>query len=63
VTAAGEPPVAPATETLVFPAEDQYTIQARLFARSILDDTPVPVPTSDAIANMKVIDAILATPG
>jgi predicted dehydrogenase len=63
VTAAGAPPVAPATETLVFPAEDQYTIQARLFARSILDDTPVPVPTSDAIANMKVIDAILATPG
>ncbi|MCL1693835.1 MAG: Gfo/Idh/MocA family oxidoreductase [Actinomycetia bacterium] len=62
VTAGGEPPVAPATETLVFPAEDQYTIQARLFAQAILDDTPVPVPTSDAIANMKVIDAILATP-
>ncbi|MFV9672003.1 MAG: Gfo/Idh/MocA family protein [Acidimicrobiia bacterium] len=62
VTAGGEPPVAPATETLVFPAEDQYTIQAELFARAILDDTPVPVPISDAIANMNVIDAILATP-
>jgi predicted dehydrogenase len=63
VTSGGEPPVAPDTETLVFPAEDQYTIQARLFAQSILDDSPVPVPTSDAIANMKVIDAILSTPG
>lgn len=62
VTAGGEPPVAPATETLVFPAQDQYTIQAELFARAILDDGPVPVPVSDAIANMKVVDAILATP-
>ncbi len=61
VTAGGEPPVAPATETLVFPAEDQYTIQAGLFAQAILDDTPVPVPVSDAIANMRVIDAVLAT--
>ncbi|MEA2009227.1 MAG: Gfo/Idh/MocA family oxidoreductase, partial [Actinomycetota bacterium] len=62
VTSGGEPPVAPNTETLVFPAEDQYTIQARLFAQAILDDTPVPVPVTDAIANMKAIDAILATP-
>ena len=62
VTTGGDPPVAPATETIAFPPEDQYTIQARLFARAILDDTPVPVPISDAISNMKVIDAILATP-
>ena len=62
ITAGGEPPVAPATETLVFPPEDQYTIQARLFAQAILDDTPVSVPPADAIANMTVIDAILATP-
>lgn len=63
LTVGGDPPVAPATETLVFPAEDQYTIQARLFAQAILDDSPVPVPVSDAIANMKVIDAILETSG
>jgi predicted dehydrogenase len=62
VTTGGEPSVAAATEVLVFPAEDQYTIQARLFAQAILDDTPVPVPVSDAIANMRVIDAILASP-
>ena len=62
VSAGGDPPVSPATETLVFPAEDQYTIQARLFAEAVLNDTPVQVPVSDAIANMTVIEAILATP-
>ncbi len=62
VSAGGEPPVSPATETLVFAAEDQYTIQASLFAQAVLDDTPVSVPVSDAIANMKVIETILATP-
>ncbi len=62
VTQGGDPPVAPATESLVFSAADQYTIQARLFAQAILDDTEVPVPIDDAIANMRVIETILATP-
>jgi predicted dehydrogenase len=48
------------TRTVTFPAADQYTIQAELFAAAILDDTPLPVPIDDAIANMKVIEAILA---
>jgi len=52
---------ATATETIVFPAVDLYTIQTRLFAQAVLDDTPVPVPISDAIANMRVIEGILAT--
>ena len=60
VTQGGDPPVAPATETVVFPAVDQYTIQASLFAQAVLDDTDVPVPIGDAIANMRVIEAILA---
>jgi predicted dehydrogenase len=59
VTAGGEPPLAPATETVVFPPANQYTIQAELFAQSILDDTPVPVDPSDAVANMRVIEQIL----
>jgi predicted dehydrogenase len=37
---------------------DQYQIQGEQFARAILDDTPVPTPLSDAVANMRVIDAI-----
>ncbi len=60
VTQGGDPPVAPATETLVFPAVDQYTIQASLFAQAVLGDTDVPVPPADAIANMRVIETILA---
>ena len=40
---------------------DQYTVQGDLFARSILDDTPVPTPIEDAIRNMDAIEAILAS--
>jgi predicted dehydrogenase len=61
VTSGGDPPVAPATTEVTFPAADHYTIQAELFAQAILDDTEVSVPIEDAIANMEVIDAILAT--
>ena len=62
VVSGGAPPEEPAVETLIFPILNQYTIQARLFAQAILDDTPVVVPISDAFNNMKVIDAILSTP-
>lgn len=51
------------TETIVFPAVDQYTIQAEFFARAVLDDTPVAFPISDAIANMRVIEGVLAGGG
>lgn len=40
------------------PACDQYTIQGDAFSRAILNNTEVPVPLEDALANMKVIDAI-----
>jgi predicted dehydrogenase len=45
----------------VVEACDQYTIQGDLFARAILDDTPVPTPLEDAVANMRVIEAVLAS--
>jgi predicted dehydrogenase len=61
VTAGGDPPVAPDTETRTFAPADQYTIQASLFAQAIIDDTDVAVAPSDAVANMKVIDTILAS--
>ncbi len=38
---------------------DQYAIQGDLFARAIIDDTPVPTPLEDAVANMRVLEAIL----
>ena len=54
----GDPPVAPAIETLTFDAADQYAIQAGLFAAAVLDGRPVPVPPSDAIANLRVIERL-----
>ncbi|MGZ5354703.1 MAG: Gfo/Idh/MocA family protein, partial [Actinomycetota bacterium] len=59
VTSGGDPPVSPATETLTFEPADQYTIQAERFARAVLDDEPVPIPPEDAVANMRVIEAIV----
>ena len=37
---------------------DQYAIQGDLFSEAILQDTPVPTPLEDAVANMKVIEAV-----
>ena len=45
-------------EATEFAICDQYTIQAELFSRAILDDTGVPVPLEDALRNMAVIDAL-----
>ena len=40
------------------PTCDQYTIQGDAFSRAIRENSEVPVPLEDALANMKVIDAI-----
>ena len=61
VTAGGEPPVDPHTEVIAFDPADQYRIQAERFARSVLDDEPTPIPPEDAVANMRVIDAIFSS--
>jgi predicted dehydrogenase len=45
-------------EVAAIPACDQYTIQGDAFSRAIREDGEVPVPLEDALANMKVIDAI-----
>jgi predicted dehydrogenase len=42
---------------------DQYTLEADAFVRAILDDTPVTTPLADAVANMRVIDRVLASAG
>jgi predicted dehydrogenase len=42
---------------------DQYTIQADLFSRAILDNTPAPYPLEDSVANMRVVDAVFAAAG
>ncbi len=47
-------------KTLEFPAADQYTIQAELFAGGILDGTGPTVPIDDAVSNMAVIESVLS---
>ncbi len=61
VTAGGDPPVAPLTETLTFATADPYTVEADAFAAAVLEDRPVPVPPSDAVANLRVIERLLAS--
>ena len=58
LTQGGDPPVDPHTVTITVPPANQYTIQAELFAQAIIDDTPVPTPPEDGVANMKVIERV-----
>jgi predicted dehydrogenase len=46
------------TEQLDLPIADQYTIQGDLFSQAIINDTLVPTPIEDAVANMRVIEAV-----
>lgn len=45
-----------ASETL--PACDQYTLEADAFSRAVRGETPLPYGVDDAIANMRVLDAL-----
>jgi predicted dehydrogenase len=58
VTAGGDPPVRPETEVLTFDPANEYTIQAERFAAAVLDRTPVPIPPSDAVGNLRVIEEL-----
>lgn len=46
------------TTSMVFDRADHYTLQGEAMSRAILDDTPVPTPLEDAVANMEVLDAV-----
>ncbi len=45
-------------EEILFETANQYTIQGDLLAQAILNNTPAPTPLEDAVANMKVIEAV-----
>ncbi len=47
------------TLEIEFPVCDQYAIQGELMSQAILEDTAVPTPITDAVANMKVIEAVI----
>ena len=44
---------------ITFAPADQYTLQGDAFSKAALEGTEVPTPLSDALNNMKVIDAII----
>jgi predicted dehydrogenase len=46
------------TEEMVLETANQYTIQGDLFSQAVLNRTAVPTPLEDAVANMKVIEAV-----
>lgn len=48
-------------QEITFEAADQYALQADAFARAVSDDTPVPTPLTDAVANMEAIEAVFAS--
>ena len=45
-------------DEIEFEACDQYTIEADLLSQAIINDTAVPTPLEDAVANMRVIEAV-----
>ncbi len=45
-------------EEITFDLCDQYTIQGDLFSQAVRNDTAVPTPLEDAVANLKVIEAL-----
>jgi predicted dehydrogenase len=60
ITAGGRPPVHPDTQTMTFPPADQYTVEVEAFGRAVLDGEPVPIPPEDGVANLRVIEQIVA---
>jgi predicted dehydrogenase len=63
VTAGGDPPVAPATETLEVAPADPYACEVDAFAAAVLGRRPAPVPPADAVANLRVIEGLFAAGG
>ncbi len=57
--AGGDPPVAPATEIIEVPTADPYAVQGDAFAAAIREGTPVPIPPTDAVGTLTVIERIL----
>ncbi len=48
-------------EEIRFDVCDQYGLQTDAFARAIIEGTPVPTPLADAVANMRVIERVIAS--
>lgn len=56
--AGGDPPVAPEVQVFRFEPTDPYGVEFERFAEAVLDGKPIPLPPSDAVANLRAIEAI-----
>ena len=59
--AGGEPPVNPHVEVIEVAPADPYTVQADAFSRAVRLGELVPIPPTDAIGNLEVIESIIAS--
>ncbi len=59
----GDPPASPGMTIHEVEAGDQYGIQADAFSQSIRDGGPVPTEPGDAVANLEVMERIVADAG
>ncbi|MGH9167033.1 MAG: Gfo/Idh/MocA family protein [Acidimicrobiia bacterium] len=57
----GHPPIDLDTEVITIPPADQYSVQAQRFAEAVLEGAPVPIPAENGIANLRVIEEVLAS--
>lgn len=48
-------------DDIEFDVCDQYTIQADLFSLAVINNTPVPTPLEDAVANMRGIELVMSS--
>lgn len=59
--AGGDSPAEPNVTIHEIPAADPYMVQADVFSRAVRSGTRPPLPPSDAVANLEVIEQILAS--
>ena len=58
--AGGSPPTDPGVTVYEITAADQYMLQADAFSEAIRHNKTVPIPPEDAVANMMVLERIMA---
>lgn len=63
LTYGGGKPMSPRYEVIEFPPVDQYTVQAERFAEAVIAGNPVPTLPADGVANMAVIERVVAAAG
>ena len=54
----GSDPLGVSAKIIEVPVCNQYLIEVEAFSRAIVDETDVPLPLEDSLANLRVVDAV-----